>query len=160
MYSPTVEIVKHSSNVTVVFADGPSIMVNLLTSGRLDFVLLVKKNRIDSPYGLLGNFNNVLEDDLMSFQYPLSEQEIYNISQTCELTFVFSVFRSMTMVSEEHYIIVFMQNKQFTTCCVKFGIVFCLKYHYCAILKETCSQTFSTTVDTVAANVQYFGLRS
>ena len=72
-------------------------MVHLLTSGHLEFVLLVKKNRIASPYGLLGNFNNVLEDDLMEserpFQSPLdpSEQEIYNISQTCELKFVFSV---------------------------------------------------------------------
>ena len=111
LYSSTIEVIKYSSNVTVVFANGPSIMIKLLTSGRLDFALFVKENRIvqvATPYGLLGNFNNFRDDDvimrgnLIVLSQPYSEQDVHNFSQSCKLQVIgLRITKSVVMGSEE-----------------------------------------------------------
>ena len=80
--------------MTVIFANGPSIVANLSASGYLDFVLFVRKIDLvqdSTPYGLLGNFNNEVKDDmtisgsLTVLPYPQTDHGIHNFAQSCEL---------------------------------------------------------------------------
>ena len=93
-YSSSVEVIKYTSYVTVIFANGPSIVANLSASGYLDFVLFVGKIDLvqdGTPYGLLGNFNNEVKDDmtisgsLMVLPYPQTDRGIHSFAQSCEL---------------------------------------------------------------------------
>ena len=94
-YSSTVEVIKTTSKVTVIFANGPSIIANLATSGYLDFVLFVDKSALaedGTPYGLLGNFNDDVKDDmtvsgsLMTLPYQQTDRGVHSFAQSCKLT--------------------------------------------------------------------------
>lgn len=89
-FTSTLEVFKSSSNVTVIFRDGPSLVVYLSTYGYLDFVLWANQSALFMSKGLLGNFNTIDSDDMvhrMNSYFPQGSEQnnAYTFVLSCEL---------------------------------------------------------------------------